>query len=465
MYYFFLFKNADKSETWALVKHSKSHDRDWTSWLFDHVHGEKKINLLIYFNLSNSEHPTATDIHHKISTFLKNNFFIEKKIKASILFKDFSNSFRIYDVDKSTFQNVPGKDIHECLFNLDWNVNFINIILHVKNSNDQQQLFNAHDIKHDYLSYFNRLGIVTFRLNVRYHFCSFGYSYYQFDYTKHSNIKFEINYLQELFNLKLFAEIIEFRIRKYCYDELFILKRTLNTDYHLNLFESKNFSSQSTNRLPERIDGRIYSFDSNNNEDNITLYFNRKSNQVNGKIIYEFVSGYNMPFSNSFYWIEYIDNFEIIAGLRDQYLTAKEYIDIYDRKCQKEKFKLCKTFFIKDRSGSIYLANKSYLNIENSSLTLDNDLYWTSKRYFMKSFTHFTYQESKHELIVKDLRPILIFNFMNSVDHIIITEPIVFSAKYPNRYMASNLSSKGIDDFLKKHKCNDDCAKLGLKKF
>jgi hypothetical protein len=71
----------------------------------------------------------------------------------------------------------------------------------------------------------------------------------------------------------------------------------------------------------------------------------------------------------------------------------------------------------------------------------------------LESLAHFTYDLTKGEMVVLDLRPI------NITQHkILITEPVIYSIM-PDRFSSSDLGANGIESFKRQHTFNLICQR------
>ncbi|CAG8449012.1 17402_t:CDS:2 [Acaulospora morrowiae] len=77
-------------------------------------------------------------------------------------------------------------------------------------------------------------------------------------------------------------------------------------------------------------------------------------------------------------------------------------------------------------------------------------------RYTLEAFSHFTYWYTEGYLVVSDLQGIEL------TDQFLLTDPAIHCTD-PLRFGRTNLGKRGIDDcFLKNHRCNEICEKLGI---
>ncbi|CAF1009794.1 unnamed protein product [Brachionus calyciflorus] len=75
----------------------------------------------------------------------------------------------------------------------------------------------------------------------------------------------------------------------------------------------------------------------------------------------------------------------------------------------------------------------------------------------LECLTHFSYEYSKKQFILKDLRP------LNDNDNILLTEPVIFSC-FSNRFGSSDMGEKAINKFKDEHECSHLCHQFNLGK-
>ena len=140
-------------------------------------------------------------------------------------------------------------------------------------------------------------------------------------------------------------------------------------------------------------------------------------------------------------------------------MTAKYIIDRFKKDYERIRYHTTPLVSISElRFGQI--GDKFLLVILNDLGLNDGKLEKQNERIeeIIESLTHYSYHISKGELILFDIRPILI-----TADSLLITEPIIYS-KIPNRFSSSNLGLKGIENFKNEHKCNRICVDMSLPK-
>jgi len=68
------------------------------------------------------------------------------------------------------------------------------------------------------------------------------------------------------------------------------------------------------------------------------------------------------------------------------------------------------------------------------------------------AFAHFTYESSKHSILVCDIQGV----------NDIYTDPQVHTLEHQKSFGKGNLGQKGFDNFLRTHRCNRVCQYLKL---
>uniref|UniRef100_A0A914Z546 Alpha-type protein kinase domain-containing protein n=1 Tax=Panagrolaimus superbus TaxID=310955 RepID=A0A914Z546_9BILA len=77
----------------------------------------------------------------------------------------------------------------------------------------------------------------------------------------------------------------------------------------------------------------------------------------------------------------------------------------------------------------------------------------------LMAFSHWTYQESKKQVMVVDLQGII--NHSDGKTTVILTDPAIHCTD-KTRFGRMNLGEQGMDNFFTRHQCNPFCKALGL---
>ncbi|CAF0983599.1 unnamed protein product [Brachionus calyciflorus] len=153
--------------------------------------------------------------------------------------------------------------------------------------------------------------------------------------------------------------------------------------------------------------------------------------------------------SNIFYWVEIFESQEILNQILDINLTAGFVVDEFNKKYI-DWFRVPTMIQIKYQDYIIG-ALKMNLEIEKSEISFGK------RSAILDCLTHFSYEYSKKQFILKDLRP------LNENDKILLTEPVIFSC-FSNRFGSSDMGEKAINKFKDEHECTHFCLQLKLSK-
>jgi hypothetical protein len=243
--------------------------------------------------------------------------------------------------------------------------------------------------------------------------------------------------------------------------ELYFLKRNLFStfnEYQMSrrekVFSEKYKSFPANYKIPITLE--VY--EKENFSSNIKLVGSKKREfKFKGDIteptrnLFLTLAKYYKSTHEGYVWVEIFDNDAMLNRIMDIHLTAE---------CLVERFKKLKSSLKLDiaRINRLIYNSMSIISICADEELTKSEIKTPREHEFqaMECFTHFTYVETKGNLIVIDLRTL---HFKNEY---LITEPVVFSM-VPDRFNSSNLGLRGIENFKSKHKCNTYCKEIGLR--
>jgi len=107
---------------------------------------------------------------------------------------------------------------------------------------------------------------------------------------------------------------------------------------------------------------------------------------------------------------------------------------------------------LKQREGSPVCHVEKYIGGDYKKY--NNNIGWVSEdeRNTPQAFAHFTYEASKHRLLVCDIQGV----------NDIYTDPQVHTSQLQKEFGKGNLGQKGFENFLRTHRCNPICQYLKL---
>ncbi len=150
-------------------------------------------------------------------------------------------------------------------------------------------------------------------------------------------------------------------------------------------------------------------------------------------------------------WVEIFDNDAMLNRILDIHLTAECLVEHFKKLKSSLKLDIARVNRLVYNSMSI-ISICAYKELVKSEIKTPRE----HKFQAIECFTHFTYEKTKGNLIVIDLRTLTFEN------EYLITEPVVFSV-VSDRFNSSNLGLRGIENFKKKHKCNNFCKEIELR--
>jgi len=142
--------------------------------------------------------------------------------------------------------------------------------------------------------------------------------------------------------------------------------------------------------------------------------------------------------------------------LLDTFSTAGFFVEQFNIKYGTRKLNISKNYLVTSKENKIENVIANFVDLGIRYAKIGDCLH---SRLVIEAFMHFTYEYSRKSLIVFDLRTI----GLPQENSYLLTEPIVFSTDQ-SRYGSSNLGESGINQFMGKHKCNEYCEYLNLKK-
>ena len=159
--------------------------------------------------------------------------------------------------------------------------------------------------------------------------------------------------------------------------------------------------------------------------------------------------------NGSILWLEILESEESLKRILDIHLTAKFFIDNFNDKCSTIDVKISSIYRLFLDPGKFIIASRTNKNIDDSEIKILSQ----SAIDMNESLSHYSYEKSRHDLVLFDLRPI-----QEEKNKFLITEPVIFSL-VPNKFGSSDLGIKGIEKFKMEHQCNSICRELKLKSF
>lgn len=156
----------------------------------------------------------------------------------------------------------------------------------------------------------------------------------------------------------------------------------------------------------------------------------------------------------SYYWTQIFYSQEILNQNIEVHLTASNIVKIFNSNFRK-LFCVPKIVQIKYKNFFIAAIKMSF-DISESKIAFNQNIE-NDKKEELDCLTHFSFELSNNQLILKDFRTISV------KDKIILTEPVIYSC-VSNRFGSSDLGLKAINEFLNEHQCNKHCQAFNLTK-
>ena len=421
--------------------------------------GENK-NMIHYIILKTKE---LSSSRFAIGFYFKNRLSVSNMFDFNY-FKLFSNEHRLFLVNFNTatlkyFTDTlieNNENIKAKILNLDWKSSNHKIVINL--GYDSNLLSNFSFENDIYTSSFRtkKINFFNIKLDSNHIDVDLVDELLSTILIQKVNVVKHVSFLKELFLLKRhnFESFKEYKVKinnginfkfQFKYNIMFIMH--LET-YGLSDTSGTTYIKKSGNcekiyvkfdEKPKEVTNSIFIASAEYNENN----FNDSARLVQNRKI----------------WLEKIDNFETFQRMMYIHLTAKRFLDKF-----KKEFKL-KVQSLTDIEISEVKLGKiedsfffvSFINehLNKSNISMPNQ----ETKDILESLAHFTYDLTKGEMVVLDLRPINVTQY-----RILITEPVIFSIM-PDRFVCSDLGAKGIECFIREHTCNSICTKLNLPKF
>ena len=156
-------------------------------------------------------------------------------------------------------------------------------------------------------------------------------------------------------------------------------------------------------------------------------------------------------------WLEELDSEASFERVLDIHLTAKCLVESFQAECPEFTIRIAKMSRLVWGSKWIVsvLTDKE---IHESEIKLPRN--YTAE--LLECFTHYTYEQTKQQLMIIDLRTL---HSNSHANEFLITEPVIFSVMPGGRFGSSDLGNAGIETFKKVHMCNPLCKKFRLSRW
>ncbi len=372
--------------------------------------------------------------------------------KSQINFNLTSKFNELKNFQTKTLSNAM--DVRIELSNLDWQSKSHKLVInvfkkyrsfkdHFTNSYSEQIIkFLYHEDEVKRMLNYNNIHFFSFKQN-----------------STHINKKELDFYFSNQYLLKLMYEAKEI-----CYlKDLYFLKRY--KFYNLTSYLNKNKEFQNSDKYPKNVSKYPINLQkyskSSFSEQNQLIMFDLVTLKYSDKI-FEPTKGLFLASANcvlglkdQVIWVEILTSNDSIERILDIHLTAKYFIELFNSKKTNSSIRLVDLRKITGGSEKHMIGS-----IIEGNLNPNLNFPCKSKIENLGAFTHFTYEKTNGQMIVIDLR-----TYQLSEKEFLITEPVIFSTVFPNRFSSSNFEFKGIEKFKLEHNCSSVCKELNLKEF
>ena len=160
--------------------------------------------------------------------------------------------------------------------------------------------------------------------------------------------------------------------------------------------------------------------------------------------------------SKGYVWLEILIDEATFKRVLDIHLTTECLVTSFRTKCACISIEIA-------RMSRLVLDSKWITSVFTEQKLSESEIVFPSESAVevMKSFTHFTYEQTSSKLMIFDLRTL---EFESN--KYLITEPVVFSdMSLGDRFGSSDLGPNGMESFKAEHICNSICRTLGLQSF